>query len=353
MSLFNSKVAKSLGASCEVNGISALKSSCDAKYSRVSDSELAQWISVASSLKESDLSGIESFVSTRTFLCGQFGLADAALSIALATCAFTDKVKTFPAIMRYVTHIQTMLQAQEDIGHLSFTAAPTPIPYGCGISAPSAASSSADKGGAAKAEKNSDTKKDKGQDNGKAGNKAKETAPAPAPAPAGDAELEPHLLEIKVGVIKKCWNHPDSEKLLCEEVDVGEAAPRNIASGIRAFYSAEEFVGKRVMVLANLKGRSIAGFKSEGMVLCACNEDHSKVAILEPPADAKAGDKVEYAGFEGKEAATPSAVAKKKIFEKLAVGLRTDAEGVAFSGKHKFLVGGKPCTSSMKGAVIS
>ena len=62
--------------------------------------------------------------------------------------------------------------------------------------------------------------------------------------------------------------------------DLGEAAVRNIASGIRAFYNADEFVGKKVMVLANLKDRAIAGFKSQGMVLCACNVDHTEVRTL-------------------------------------------------------------------------
>ena len=221
---------------------------------------------------------------------------------------------------------------------MEFSPAATPIPYGCGISKPAPTAAPVAKPAAPAAVDNKD-KKEK-----------KEKVAAPA---AATEELEPSLLDIRVGVIKKCWNHPDSDKLLCEEVDVGEAAPRNIASGIRAFYSAEEFVGKKVMVLANLKGRAIAGFKSEGMVLCAVNDDHSKVAILEPPADSKPGDKVEYKGFEGKEAAPPNAIAKKKILEKLAPGLKTDDKGVAFSGKHQFLVGGKSCTSAMKGASIS
>ena len=65
------------------------------------------------------------------------------------------------------------------------------------------------------------------------------------------------------GLIKKCWNHPDSEKLLCEEIDIGEAVPRTIASGLRLFYSAEEMQGKKVLVLANLKERPMAGFKSQ------------------------------------------------------------------------------------------
>lgn len=65
----------------------------------------------------------------------------------------------------------------------------------------------------------------------------------------------------------KCWNHPDSEKLLCEEIDMGGGDVRTIASGIRAFYTAEEVQGRTVMVLCNLKERSIAGFKSQVCVV--------------------------------------------------------------------------------------
>jgi methionine--tRNA ligase beta chain len=77
------------------------------------------------------------------------------------------------------------------------------------------------------------------------------------------ADLDPSKLDIRVGLVVKCWNHADSEKLLCEEIDLGEGSNRNIASGIRLFYSAEHLQGRKVLVLANLKERPIAGFKSQ------------------------------------------------------------------------------------------
>ena len=351
MNTFNKLVAASLGGSGPQDaGLTGLKSSVDEKYSAgASNSELAQWLSVAASLSKADLPSINTMLHTKTFLCssGQLTVADAALCLAIATCKFQEAVKAHSAVMRYAVYIQSLLKKQAGVIDIEFYTTAPPIPVGTGLSAASPAA---------------DKKKEK------EGAAAAPAAPAAVAAPATHAkgvkaekpakaatevELEPSLLDIRVGVITKCWNHADSEKLLCEEVDCGEAAPRNIASGIRAFYSAEEFVGKRVMVLANLKARAIAGFPSAGMVLCACNADHSKVAILEPPADAKPGDKVEYAGFEGKEPAAPNAVAKKKYLEKLAPGLKTDAKGVAFSGKHQFLVNGKACTSVMAGAAIS
>ncbi|CAN0399962.1 unnamed protein product, partial [Hapterophycus canaliculatus] len=91
-------------------------------------------------------------------------------------------------------------------------------------------------------------------------------ASAPAAAPAAAVEGEPSKLDVRVGVIVKAWEHPDSEKLFCEEIDLGEGTNRMIASGLRAFYTLEEMQGRRVIVLANLKARNIGGFKSNGMV---------------------------------------------------------------------------------------
>lgn len=78
---------------------------------------------------------------------------------------------------------------------------------------------------------------------------------APAKAAAPPADL-PDIckLEFKVGLITKVWVHPDADKLYCEEIDVGEeGGPRQIASGLRPHYSEEEMLGKRVLVVANLK----------------------------------------------------------------------------------------------------
>jgi len=330
------------GAAGSTSGLGPLRGSVDSRYSKgLTDSELSQWISLSKDLKLDDLSSISTLLSSKTYLCGiSLSIADAALVLAMQTSKFADQVKTFPSLARYTVYIQSQLKPQNGIQAIDFTPSSTPVPIGTGIKAVKtevSESKPATTNGDAKSKEEKKEKKEK----------------APAVAAATTEELEPSLLDIRVGVIKKCWNHPDSDKLLCEEVDCGEAEVRSIASGIRAFYTAEEFVGKRVMVLANLKARAIAGFKSEGMVLCACNEDHSKVAILEPPADAAPGAKVEYKGFEGKEAAIPNAVTKKKILEKLAPGLKTDDKGIAWSGKHQFFVDGKPCTSVMTNAQIS
>ncbi len=119
-----------------------------------------------------------------------------------------------------------------------------------------------------------------------------------APAPAGDIDVS--KLDIRVGVITKAWLHEEADKLFCEEIDLGEEeGPRQIASGLRAHYNLEDLEGQRVLVLANLKTRKLVGFPSHGMVMCAASEDGSKVEFIEPPADAKIGERVMIEGFDG------------------------------------------------------
>lgn len=103
-------------------------------------------------------------------------------------------------------------------------------------------------------------------------------------------------------------------RLFCEEVDVGEEQPRQIGSGIRAFHTFEEMQGHRVCVVCNLKPRKLGGFPSNGMLMCACTDDHSAGALIDPPADAKIGERVFFPGYEG-EAATSAQVQKKKYLE--------------------------------------
>lgn len=135
-------------------------------------------------------------------------------------------------------------------------------------------------------------------------------------------------LDIRVGKILKAWPHPEAEKLYCEEIDVGEDQPRQIASGLRPFYpSADDLIGKTVMVLCNLKSRKLVGFPSHGMVMCASNADHTSVETMEPPAGASIGERIMFEGYDG-EAETEAKVAKKKVFETVAPDLKTNAEGI-------------------------
>ncbi len=69
----------------------------------------------------------------------------------------------------------------------------------------------------------------------------KTTAPSTMPDPSN--------LDIRVGMIVKVWPHPESEKLWCEEIDIGEKVPRVVLSGLRAHYKEEELMEAKVVVL--------------------------------------------------------------------------------------------------------
>lgn len=153
--------------------------------------------------------------------------------------------------------------------------------------------------------------------------------------PQEPVALDVSKLDIRVGLIQKCWEHEEADKLYCEEIDLGEeAGPRSIASGLKAHYSVDEMVGRKVLVLANLKSRKLVGFPSHGMVLCACDygeaDDGSEdtVEFVCPPETARVGDRVVCAGFEG-EPATENQVVKKKILNAVFPDLGVDADGVA------------------------
>ena len=85
-------------------------------------------------------------------------------------------------------------------------------------------------------------------------------------------------VQLRMGEIIKCEEVPKSKKLLCSQVKMGSEV-RQIVSGIRQYYSAEEMVGKKVVVVANLKPAKLAGVLSEGMLLCAENEKGEYVLL--------------------------------------------------------------------------
>lgn len=87
-------------------------------------------------------------------------------------------------------------------------------------------------------------------------------------------------MQFQVGEIIACEAVPKSKKLLCSQVRVGSSV-RQIVSGIKAHYTPEEMVGKKVMVLVNLKPATLAGVLSEGMLLCAEDADGS-LALMTP-----------------------------------------------------------------------
>ena len=129
---------------------------------------------------------------------------------------------------------------------------------------------------------------------------AAETAkPAEEAAEDDGIDLEPKAeityddfakLQFQIGEIVKCEAVSKSKKLLCSQVKIGTKT-RQIVSGIKAHYSPEEMVGKKVMVVTNLKPAKLAGVVSEGMILCA-EDAEGNLSLMVPEKKMPAGAEI-------------------------------------------------------------
>ena len=115
--------------------------------------------------------------------------------------------------------------------------------------------------------------------------------------PVIDIEAKPEItyddfakLQFQVGEIIKCEAVKKSKKLLCSQVKIGSQV-KQIVSGIKAHYSPEEMVGKKVMVVVNLKPAKLAGVLSEGMLLCAEDAD-GNLSLMVPEKKMPAGAEI-------------------------------------------------------------
>ena len=97
-------------------------------------------------------------------------------------------------------------------------------------------------------------------------------------------------MQFQVGEIIACEAVPKSKKLLCSQVRIGSQV-RQIVSGIKAYYTPEEMVGKKVMVLVNLKPAKLAGVMSEGMILCA-EDAEGNLTLMTPEKEMPAGAEI-------------------------------------------------------------
>ena len=97
-------------------------------------------------------------------------------------------------------------------------------------------------------------------------------------------------MQFQVGEIIACEEVPKSKKLLCSQVKIGSQV-KQIVSGIKQYYKPEEMVGKKVMVLVNLKPAKLAGVLSEGMLLCA-EDAEGNLALMTPEKDMPAGAEI-------------------------------------------------------------
>lgn len=181
----------------------------------------------------------------------------------------------------------------------------------------------------------------------------KEKAPKQPKAPAAPASPpSPRLIDLRVGHILKAIKHPEADSLYVSTIAMGDPAGtddteeyegqtcRTVCSGLNGLVPLDEMQGRKVVVVANLKPVKMRGIKSCAMVLAASPrlkegevDDHKgPVELVTPPLDAKAGERVNFVGWEGE----PEGVLnpKKKVWETFQPGFTTtDDLEVAFDGR--------------------
>jgi methionyl-tRNA synthetase len=96
-------------------------------------------------------------------------------------------------------------------------------------------------------------------------------------------------LELRIATVKAAEPHPNADKLVVLQVDLG-GEQRQIVAGIRAHYAAEDLVGRQIVVVANLEPAKLRGLESQGMLLAA--SDEGRVVLLQPDKSVQPGAKV-------------------------------------------------------------
>ncbi|XP_075565386.1 aminoacyl tRNA synthase complex-interacting multifunctional protein 1 isoform X3 [Pelecanus crispus] len=178
-------------------------------------------------------------------------------------------------------------------------------------------------------------KKKKEKAEKKAEKKEKKQQPA-----AGSSDAKPvdvSYLDLRVGCIISAEKHPDADSLYVEEVDVGEASPRTVVSGLVKHVPLDQMQNRMAILLCNLKPAKMRGVVSQAMVMCASSPE--KVEILAPPPGAVPGDRITFEGFPGdpEKELNP----KKKIWEQIQPDLHTNDQCVATYKGVPFEVKGK------------
>jgi methionyl-tRNA synthetase len=99
-------------------------------------------------------------------------------------------------------------------------------------------------------------------------------------------------VKLRVAIIEQAEKIEKSKKLYKLQIDLGPAGKRQVVSGIAAFYTPEQLLGRRVVVVTNLKPAKLMGVDSQGMLLAASNADHSALTLLAPSEEIAVGSEI-------------------------------------------------------------
>ncbi|ORY65006.1 uncharacterized protein BCR38DRAFT_340909 [Pseudomassariella vexata] len=397
------------------------------KYSSIEETEIQQWITTSDRLKSSPadssiLEALNSHLSTRTTLLGtKPSKADISIyeTLAPVVAKWTSEQRTgqqgHPYIVRHLDFVQNSAvfgldvkdteKIKVDSEEILYVTPPVDAKAEkerlkkekAAAAAAAAGGSGADatladrtKAAAETVMKKAVDAKDAVVAAGGAGGEAKpkkekkEKAPKqPKPPAATAAAPTPALIDLRVGHILKAIKHPEADSLYVSTVAMGDKEVtedyteyegqicRTVCSGLNGLIPLEEMQGRKVVVVANLKPVKMRGVKSCAMVLAASPklkegevDDHKgPIELVSPPADAKAGERVNFEGWEGE----PEGVLnpKKKVWEMFQPGFTTndsfevvfDAGEVKETGKQglgKLVTksGGHCIVKSLKGATV-
>lgn len=98
-------------------------------------------------------------------------------------------------------------------------------------------------------------------------------------------------IDLRVAKIIEAKEHPDADKLLVLQIDLGDEQ-RQLVAGLKQYYQPEDLVGKLIVVVKNLKPRKMRGEESQGMLLAASDDEKNQVVFVSPSADIQPGARV-------------------------------------------------------------
>lgn len=98
-------------------------------------------------------------------------------------------------------------------------------------------------------------------------------------------------LDLRVATVLECTPHPNADKLLLLQIDVG-GEKRQLCAGLKAHYSPEQLVGRQIIIVANLAPRTMRGQVSQGMLLAATDAASGRVIFVTPSEATASGSKV-------------------------------------------------------------
>ncbi|KAM3187120.1 hypothetical protein ACTXT7_002926 [Hymenolepis weldensis] len=154
-------------------------------------------------------------------------------------------------------------------------------------------------------------------------------------APAGDLPVDVSRIDLRVGKIVEVKHHPDADTLYVEKVDLGEGHLRTIISGLVNFVPIEKMQGLVGIFMCNLKPVKMRGIESQGMLMCASNDEHTVIEplVIVGPNPPVLGDRVFVEAYPGEPDAQLNP--KKKVWETVKPDMRVDASNIAtYKGAH-------------------